>query len=289
MSDYTNISAGLAARLALEKHGFRFTHSLGQNFILDDDLLGQILDHALTESSGRVLEIGPGAGVMTRLMAERGAQVTAIELDGTLKPVLEDMIGGYANVHLVFGDALKADLHELMGDKPFDVIANLPYYIATDMIEKLLTTAPKPRRLTVMVQKEAAERMTAVPGSKTWCALAATVQYFARCEAVMTLPPSAFTPPPHVDSTLLRLEPYGDDAPVRAKDDGMMLRVIRAAFAMRRKTLANNLTAAFAMPRDEATALIESLGLDARVRGEALTIAQLADLSDRLTNQTVNA
>ena len=289
MSDYTNISAGLAARLALEKHGFRFTHSLGQNFILDDDLLGQILEHALVESVGRVLEIGPGAGVMTRLMAERVSHVTAIELDEALKPVLEDMTGGYSNVQLVFGDALKADLHALMGDEPFDVIANLPYYIATDMIEKLLTGTTKPHSLTVMVQKEAAERMTAMPGGKTWCALAATVQYFSHCEAVMTLPPSAFTPPPHVDSTLLRMVPYGDDAPVRAQDDAMMLRVIRAAFAMRRKTLANNLTAAFALTRDEATALIESLGLDARVRGEALTIAQLAALSDRLTSRAVNA
>ena len=270
MSEYTNISAGLAARLALERHGFRFTHSLGQNFILDDELLERILDLALIEPGGRVLEIGPGAGVMTRLMAGRGADVTAIELDETLRPVLEDMTGGCANVRLVFADALKADLRALMGDEPFSVIANLPYYIATDLIEKLLTTAPKPRRLTVMVQKEAAERMTAAPGGKTWCALAATVQYFARCETVMALPPASFTPPPHVDSALLRLEPYGDDAPVRAADDAMMLRVIRSAFAMRRKTLANNLTAAFALPREEAAALIESLGLDARVRGEAL-------------------
>ena len=193
------------------------------------------------------------------------------------------MTGGCANVRLVFADALKADLRALMGDEPFSVIANLPYYIATDLIEKLLTTAPKPRRLTVMVQKEAAERMTAAPAGKTWCALAATVQYFARCETVMALPPASFTPPPHVDSALLRLEPYGDDAPVRAADDAMMLRVIRSAFAMRRKTLANNLTAAFALPREEAAALIESLGLDARVRGEALSIAQLAALSDKLS------
>ena len=282
MSEYTNISAGLAARLALEKHGFRFTHSLGQNFILDDDLLGRILDLALIEPAGRVLEIGPGAGVMTRLMAERGADVTAVELDETLRPVLESMIGGCDNVRLIFADALKADLHALMGEEPFSVIANLPYYIATDLIERLLSGTPRPRRLTVMVQKEAAERMTAAPGGKTWCALAATVQYFARCEAVMELPPSAFTPPPHVDSVLLRLEPYGENAPVRAADDAMMLRVIRAAFAMRRKTLANNLTSAFAMPREEAAALIESLGLDARVRGEALSIAQLAALSDAL-------
>lgn len=277
------ISYELRARLALERCGFRTAHSLGQNFILDDELLERILDLALIEPGGRVLEIGPGAGVMTRLMAGRGADVTAIELDETLRPVLEDMTGGCANVRLVFADALKADLRALMGDEPFSVIANLPYYIATDLIEKLLTTAPKPRRLTVMVQKEAAERMTAAPGGKTWCALAATVQYFARCETVMALPPASFTPPPHVDSALLRLEPYGDDAPVRAADDAMMLRVIRSAFAMRRKTLANNLTAAFALPREEAAALIESLGLDARVRGEALSIAQLAALSDRLS------
>ena len=283
MSEYRNISAGLAARLALERHGFRFTHSLGQNFILDDNLLERLLDLALIEPGARVLEIGPGAGVMTRLMAERGADVTAVELDETLRPVLEDMTGGYANVRLIFADALKADLRALMGDEPFSVIANLPYYIATELIEKLLTAAPRPRCLTVMVQKEAAERMTAAPGGKTWCALSATVQYFARCETVMELPPAAFTPPPHVDSALLRLEPYAGDAPVRAADDAMMLRVIRSAFAMRRKTLANNLTAAFALPREAAVSLIESLGLDARVRGEALSLEQLAALSDRLS------
>ena len=282
MSEYSNISAGLAARLALEKHGFRFTHSLGQNFILDDRLIGDILDCAQIEPGRRVLEIGPGAGVMTRLMAERGADVTAVELDETLRPVLESMIGGYGNVRLVFADALKADLGALMGDEPFDVVANLPYYIAADLIEKLLTAAPKPSRATVMVQKEAAERMTAAPGGKTWCALAATVQYFARCEVAMMLPPSAFTPPPHVDSALLQLTPYGENAPVRAADDEMMLRTIRAAFAMRRKTLVNNLTSAFSMPREEAITLVESLGLDARVRGEALAIAQLAALSDKL-------
>ncbi len=282
MSDYANISAGLAARLAMEKHGFRFTHALGQNFILDDGLLGRILEAALIEPGARVLEIGPGAGVMTRLMAEGGAQVTAIELDESLKPVLCDMTGHLDNVRVIYADVLKADLAAIMGDEPFDVVANLPYYIATDLIERLLTRAPSPRRLTVMVQREAAERITAAPGGKTWCALAATAQYFARCESVMELPPSAFTPPPHVDSALLRVEPYFDEKPVRAHNDAMMLRVIRAAFAMRRKTLANNLCASFSLNREQAIAVVEAIGLDARVRGEALSLGQLAALSDAL-------
>lgn len=282
MNDYSSLSAGLAARLALEKHGFRFTHALGQNFILDDALLERILDAALVEPDSRVLEIGPGAGVMTRLMAERGAHVTAIELDEGLKPVLFDMTGDLDSVRIIYTDALKADLAAIMGEEPFDVVANLPYYIATDLIERLLTRAPSPRRLTVMVQKEAAERITAAPGGKTWCALAATAQYFAHCESVMELPPSAFTPPPHVDSALLRVEPYFEDKPIRAQSDAMMLRVIRAAFAMRRKTLANNLCAAFSLSREKAVSVVESIGLDARIRGEALSLGELAALSDAL-------
>ena len=275
---YRDISAGLAARMALEKYGFRFSHSLGQNFILDDGLIERIVEVARVTPGENILEIGPGAGVMTRHLADAGANVTAVELDKSLEPVLRDVLEGN-DVRLVFGDALKLDIGELMGGAPYSVVANLPYYITADVVLALLTGANKPERVTIMVQKEAAERMMAKPGSKTWCALAATVQYFGQPEALMELPPEAFTPPPHVSSTLLGIRLF-DEKPVQAKDDALMLRLVNAAFAMRRKTLANNLTASFSVPREKALEWIAALGKDERIRGEALSIAELARLSD---------
>ena len=279
MSEHRDISAGLAARLALEKHGFRFSHSLGQNFILDDGLTRRIVEAAGVTAGERVLEIGPGAGVMTRRLAEAGAVVTAVELDKSLEPVLRAVLEGFDNVRLVFGDALRLDLAGLMGEEPYSVVANLPYYITADVALALLTGPAKPRRVTIMVQKEAAERMMARPGSKSWCALAATVQYFGNPEPLMELPPEAFTPPPHVRSTLLGIRLY-EEKPVQARDEALFLRLVNAAFAMRRKTLANNLTAAFGAARETALSWIAALGKDERVRGEALSIAELAALSD---------
>ena len=278
MSEYRDLSAGLAARMALEKYGFRFSHSLGQNFILDDGLVSRIVDAAQVWPGERVLEIGPGAGVMTRCLAERGARVTAVEVDRSLEPVLAAVLDGF-DVRFVFEDILKLDLAALMGEEPFTVVANLPYYITADVVLRLLTGPKKPERITIMVQKEAAERMMARPNTKTWCALAATAQYFGAIEPLLELPPSAFTPPPHVDSVLLGIRLY-DEKPCAAKDEALLLRVIAAAFAMRRKTLANNLTAAFSVNRETALQWIARLGLDERVRGEALSIGELCRLSD---------
>lgn len=278
MTDYRDLSAGLAARMALEKYGFHFSHSLGQNFILDDALVGRIVEAAGVEPGERVLEIGPGAGVMTRCLAVRGARVTAVELDRSLEPVLASVLEGF-DARLVFEDILKLDIGALMGDEPFSVVANLPYYITADVVLRLLTGARKPEKITVMVQKEAAERMMARPGGKTWCALAATVQYFGKPESLMTLPPSAFTPRPHVESMLLGIRLYGEK-PFIARDEALLLKVIGAAFAMRRKTLANNLTAAFSVSREAALSWIAALGKDERVRGEVLDIEELCALSD---------
>ena len=279
MSEYRDVSAGLAARLALDKYGFRFSHSLGQNFILDDSLVAQIVEAAQVAPGEHVLEIGPGAGVMTRCLADAGAFVTAVELDTSLEPVLRAVLGENERVRLVFGDALKLDIAALMGEAPYRVVANLPYYITADTVLSLLTGPKKPESIAIMVQKEAAERMMARLGTKSWCALAATVQYFGCPEVLMTLPPEAFTPPPHVESTLLSIRLY-DEKPVQARDEALMLRLIGAAFAMRRKTLANNLAAAFHAPRETALEWIRALGKDERVRGEALSIAELAALSD---------
>ncbi len=279
MSEYRDISAGLAAKMALAKYGFHFTHSLGQNFILDDNLVESIVYAAQVAEGDNVLEIGPGAGVMTRHLAEAGANVTAVELDESLRPVLEAVLGGVENARVVFGDAMKADIAELMEGKPYRVIANLPYYITADVVLRMLTQQHKPQKITIMVQKEAAERMMAKMGSKTWCALAATVQYFGKVNVLMEVPPEAFTPRPHVDSALIEIVLH-EEMPVEAQDEKLLLRVINACFAMRRKTLLNNLCASFSVSREQAGQWIEEAGLDMKIRGEAITLSQIARLSD---------
>ncbi len=279
MSEYRDISAGLAAKMALAKHGFHFTHSLGQNFILDDDLVENIVYAAQVAENENVLEIGPGAGVMTRHLAEAGANVIAVELDESLRPVLDAVLGGAQRAKVVFGDAMKIDIAELMQGKPYRVIANLPYYITADVVLRMLTQAHKPQKITIMVQKEAAERMMAKMGSKIWCALSATVQYFGKVSVLMEVPPEAFTPRPHVDSALIEIELY-KEMPVKAENEKMMLRVINACFAMRRKTLLNNLCASFSVSREKAAQWLSDAGLDAKVRGEAITLEQAAHLSD---------
>ena len=264
-----------------KKNGFRFTHSLGQNFILDDGLVERIAGAADVGPGDRVLEIGAGAGVLTRALSENGAKVLALEIDRTLEPVLREVLGG-SGAQVEFADALKCDIQALTGQafsgESFDVVANLPYYITADVFLLLVKSRLPIRRMTVMVQKEAAERIMASPGQKNWCALAATVQRFGKPSVLMRVPPEAFTPRPHVESALLRV----DMLPERQspEDEALFLKVVAAAFAMRRKTLVNNLMSAFFMPREGAEALVASLGFDPKVRGEALTIPELARLSE---------
>ena len=276
------ISLSLRARMALEANGFRFTHSLGQNFLLDEDVVNLIIDRAGVTAGSNILEIGPGAGVMTALMAQRGAKVLAVELDRALEPVLDAVLSGLPGARVAFADALKADLNRLAEDafgagNPFSIVANLPYYITADFLTRAVRLRPAPETVTVMVQKEAAERVLSSPGDKNWCALAATVQYFADAEAVMDAPASLFTPPPHVDSRLIRLT-LKKDRLLPADDDAGFVSLIQTAFRMRRKTLLNNLTSACGLSREDAQRIIERAGFDARVRGEALTLSELARL-----------
>ena len=275
------MAAGSIARAALERHGFRFTHSLGQNFILDDGLMERIADAAGVAEGDRVLEIGAGAGVLTRTLAGRGAKVLALEIDRALEPVLREVLVG-SDARVEFADALKCDLAALtegsFHGEAFDVVANLPYYITADVFLLLVKSRLPIRRMTVMVQKEAAERIMAAPGTKSWCALAATVQHFGHPTVLMHVPPEAFTPRPHVESVLLRVDIHPERQ--SPEDEAMYLKVVTAAFAMRRKTLTNNLMSAFFMPRDRAESLLTSLGFDPKVRGEALTLRELVMLSE---------
>lgn len=279
------MSLGLKARMALAKYGFHFTHSLGQNFILDDPWIERILDAAGVKDGQNVLEIGPGAGLMTAMMAQRGARVVAVELDTSLAPVLEEMLGEFPHATVVYEDILKCDIAALtaasFGGETFDVVANLPYYITADAILALLRTKLPMRSITVMVQKEAAERILSVPGEKKYSALAATVRYFAASSILMDVPPDAFTPKPHVDSVLLRIDRHAEK-PVVVRDEERFLRLIQAAFAMRRKTLVNNLTAAFGLSREQALELLEAVRIPAQARGEALSLEELGRIADQM-------
>jgi len=275
------ISAGLRARIALEKYGFKTAHSLGQNFILDEGFLNHLLNLADIKESDNVLEIGPGPGLMTSLLAQRGNKILALELDERLKPVLSEVLSGYENAELIFTDAMKADLGALAQEKlggKYRVVANLPYYITADLIQKMILSDPLPESICVMVQKEAAERLMSRVGMKNWCALSATVQYFGECEVLDEVPPELFNPPPHVDSCFIRIS-MREKRMLPAEFEADMLRLIRCCFAMRRKTLANNMKSFYGMKQEEVVSLIEAAGLKPQVRGEALSLEEIAALS----------
>lgn len=282
-----SISNELKARVALEKYGFRTTHSLGQNFLFDETLLGNLLDLAGVTEQDHVLEIGPGPGLMTSLLADRCARVVSVEIDEKLRPVLDEVVGQRENAHIVFADAMRADLaavtSEHLGEGPFRVVANLPYYITTDVLLRLVSIGLPVTDVCVTVQKEAADRILSRPGDKQWCASAAVIGYFGRAEILREVPRDCFEPAPHVDSAFMRIALYGDEKPVRALDDGMMKKTVECAFLMRRKKLTNNLKAAFGLGQEDAVSLLTEAGIDPDVRGEVLEIEQLARLSDCLT------
>lgn len=278
----SQISPGLRARVALEKHLFQPTHSLGQNFIMDDDYLNLLLDLAQVGPEDRVLEIGPGPGIMTAHLAKRAKMVLAVEMDEKLRPVLSDVLDGLDNAQLVFGDAMKADLAALVQDKlggeGYRVIANLPYYITADLIQKMLLTRPMPESMCLMVQREAAERLMSRPGMKNWCAFAALVRVYGECEVLENVPAQRFNPPPHVDSCFIRLNLHRQEL-VPPETEDMLIRMLRCCFHMRRKTLANNLKACFGLNQEGALRILEDAGLGAQVRGETLEVEEIAGLA----------
>jgi 16S rRNA (adenine1518-N6/adenine1519-N6)-dimethyltransferase len=276
------------AQLALAKHHFHYTQTLGQNFIFDDGVLAAIASAAGVAEGQNVLEIGAGAGVLTRTMLEMGANVLAVEIDASLSPVLDEMLDGFARGKVIIGDALKIDLAraaaDFFGGGRFRVVANLPYNLTTDIVLALVKSRLPIDEIAVTVQREAAERMMATPGDKRYCATAAVVQYFGAPSVLMEIPSSAFTPRPHVESCLFHIALYREK-PVEAADERALLKFIDACFAMRRKTLVNNLLSAYPIDRTRAEALLARAGLDGRVRGEALSMRQLADVSDALARE----
>lgn len=259
----------------------RASKKLGQNFLIDAAVVRGIVEAAELQEGDRVLEIGPGIGTLTQGLAESGAQVTAVELDKKLPAVLAETLKGYENVRIVQGDILKADIRELMGNAPFKVAANLPYYITTPILMALLEQRLPIRKIVTMVQKEVAERMIAPPGSKTYGALSVAVQYYTAPEIVLDVPPKSFIPAPEVDSVVIACKVRGEP-PVTVRDEKLFFRVVKAAFGQRRKTLSNALKGAGFL-KDEVQGALEKAGIEAARRGETLSLEEFAQLADAFT------
>ena len=262
----------------------RYKQGLGQNFLYDEDLLATLVDLAGVTAEDDVLEVGPGSGTMTKHLCQRAHHVVSIELDERLIPLLTAFMEPYSNFTLVEGDVMRLNLHELTADfrKPFSVVANIPYYITTPLITLLLTAGLPLKQLSLMVQKEVAEKVLSGPGEDGWGMLALRCQYLCEPYLALDVPAACFTPPPKVDSAFL-VRPLRDKPPVAVQSEDDFFRVAQAGFALRRKTMLNGLCAAFHLERADALSLISAAGLDERVRGEKLTMAELARLSDAYT------
>ena len=271
----------------IQKYEFMFQKKFGQNFLIDTHVLEKIISAAGITKNDCVLEIGPGIGTMTQYLAENARHVVAVEIDRNLIPILKETLADYNNVTVINEDILRVDIkalaEEYNGGKPIKVVANLPYYITTPIIMGLFESGAPIDNITVMVQKEVADRMQVGPGSKDYGALSLAVQYYAEPYIVANVPPNCFIPRPNVGSAVIRLTRHAKP-PVEVKDKDLMFRLIRASFNQRRKTLQNGLSNAqdLSFSKEEIAAAIESLGLSPSVRGETLTLAQFAALSDVL-------
>lgn len=271
----------------IQKYEFMFQKKFGQNFLIDTHVLEKIISAAGITKNDCVLEIGPGIGTMTQYLAENAGHVVAVEIDRNLIPILKETLADYDNVTVINEDILRVDIkalaEEYNGGKPIKVVANLPYYITTPIIMGLFESGVPIDNITVMVQKEVADRMKEGPGSKDYGALSLAVQYYAEPEIVANVPPNCFIPRPNVGSAVIRLTRH-KEMPVEVKDPILMFKIIRASFNQRRKTLQNGLGNAPELPytKEQIAAAIAEMGLTPAIRGEALSLAQFAQLSDIL-------
>ena len=271
----------------LQKYNFVFQKKFGQNFLIDPRVLEKIITAAEITEDDCVLEIGPGIGTMTQHLACAAKKVIAVEIDRALIPILQDTLKDYDNVRIINEDVMKVDLARLAkeenGGKPLKVVANLPYYITTPIIMGLFENHVPLKSITVMVQKEVADRMQVGPGTKDYGALSLAVQYYAKPYIVANVPPNCFMPRPKVGSAVIRLDRY-EESPVKVKDEKLMFRIIRASFNQRRKTLANGLknSAELDFTKEEIEAAIAGIGKEPGVRGETLTLEEFAGLADKL-------
>jgi 16S rRNA (adenine1518-N6/adenine1519-N6)-dimethyltransferase len=271
----------------LQKYNFHFQKKYGQNFLIDTHVLERIIEEADVTKDDFVVEIGPGIGTMTQYLCEAAGSVAAVEIDKNLIPILQDTLSSYDNVEIINQYILKVDIEKLAqeknGGKPIKVVANLPYYITTPIIMSLFESHVPIDSITVMVQKEVAERMQCGPGSKDYGALSLAVQYYAKPEIVANVPPNCFMPRPSVGSAVIRLKRH-ESAPVAVKDEKLMFRLIRASFNQRRKTLVNGLKNASNLnfSKEQIEAAITAIGKPLNIRGEALTLEEFAQLANEL-------
>ena len=271
----------------IKKYDSRFQKKYGQNVLIDTHVLDKIISAAGVTKEDMVLEIGPGIGTMTQYLAEAAREVVAVEIDDKLIPILEETLSEYDNVTIINEDILRLDIAKLAdeknGGKPIKVVANLPYYITTPIIMGLFESKVPLDNITIMVQKEVADRMQVGPGTKDYGALSLAVQYYAKPEIVANVPPNCFIPRPTVGSAVIRLKRYAEP-PVTVADEKKMFSLVRASFNQRRKTLVNGLSNApgIGLNKEKVAEALEKMGLSPTIRGEALTLSQFAELSDLL-------
>lgn len=277
----------------LSNFGFSFKKSLGQNFLIDTNVLHNIVKAAELDKSTAVLEIGPGIGALTEHLARAAGKVVAIELDQRLLPILADTLAPYPNVEIVHGDVLKVDLHQLFQEKFADystihVVANLPYYVTSPILMRLLEEELPLQNIVVMMQKEVAERIAAGPGGKEYGALSIIAQYFAKPEIAIIVPHSVFIPQPNVDSAVLKLA-VREKPPVEVKDRQLLFKVIKSSFAQRRKTIYNNLLGTMfgKEQREKLTDILNKAGIDPSRRGETLSIDEYATLCNYIAEEHI--
>lgn len=271
----------------LQKYNFNVQKKFGQNFLVDKNILEKIVDAAQITEADCVLEIGPGIGTMTQYLAERAGTVIAVEIDKNLIPVLQDTLSSYNNVTVIHGDILKVDIDRIVkeqnGGRPMKVVANLPYYITTPIIMALFEKHIALQSITIMIQKEVADRMQAGPGTKDYGALSLAVQYYAEPKIVANVPAACFFPKPNVDSTVIQLVKY-TEPPAAVEDENYLFAVIRASFNQRRKTLINGLSNAgtLGVSKENIKDVLDRMGLPSTIRGETLTLEQFTELSNCL-------
>ncbi|WP_312097759.1 16S rRNA (adenine(1518)-N(6)/adenine(1519)-N(6))-dimethyltransferase RsmA [Niallia sp.] len=286
---YKDIATPARTRAILDKYGFSFKKSLGQNFLIDTNILRNIVDHAqLTEESGAI-EVGPGIGALTEQLAKRSKKVVAYEIDQRLLPILKETLEPYPHAKIIHQDILKANVKEMLDTEFKDIqdimlVANLPYYVTTPIIMKILEEKLPLRGIVVMLQKEVAERISAKPGTKEYGSLSIAIQYYTKPEVVMIVPKTVFVPQPNVDSAVIRLT-IRETPSVSVKDEDFFFKVTRASFAQRRKTILNNLSSQLEGGKEKKAEIIEALeeaNIEPSRRGESLSIEEFAKLSDVL-------
>ncbi|WP_188648249.1 16S rRNA (adenine(1518)-N(6)/adenine(1519)-N(6))-dimethyltransferase RsmA [Marinithermofilum abyssi] len=291
MKPMTERSISQRTRQLLKQHGLTLKKSLGQHFLIDDHILDKIIGAAELDSNTGVLEIGPGIGALTERLAEEAGAVAAVELDNRLVPVLTQLFVAYPHVSIIHGDAMELDLREIIeqklaGTTRRSVVANLPYYVTSPILMRLLEERLPLHNIVIMIQKEVAERLTAEPGSKAYGAITVTARYFAETEWIARVPSHVFVPRPQVDSAVIRLR-IRKEPSVSVRDEGLFFRVVKAAFAQRRKTLSNTLSANLfpGIEKNELIGWLQEAGIDPKRRGETLSLEEFAELSNLLADK----